>query len=355
MVIRLLYMDDTIINYPALEVFDKNAELSSSEVAALIKQDLSLVTVKRQLSVLNKAGLLSKSGAGRSVKYKLSKRGLLLHPFNTNDYLSKALDERITDNHFQFDIFENPFIELFSNKELGLLKSATNKFRSRSMLTDQNARKKELMRFIIEFSWKTAQIEGNTYDLISTERLLLYGEKSPINTEFEAQMILNQKKALEFILEDPKLWKSPDLALIEKLHNIVGENLNITQGFRKSLVGITGTNYRPLENEFQIREATNKLLSYISNAHNSYGRALLAVLGLSYIQPFVDGNKRTSRLLGNAFLISDNLAPLSYRSVDDRDYKEATLVFYEQNSVMPFKQLFIEQYVFSADNYNLSI
>ncbi len=347
-------MDDTIINSPVLEVFDKNTELSSSEVAALIKQNMSLVTVKRQLSVLNKAGFLSKSGAGRSVKYKLSKRGLLLRPFNTKSYLSKALDERLTDNHFQFDIFEKPFIELFSSDELTLLESATNKFRSRSKLTDQNARKKEFMRFIIEFSWKTSQIEGNTYDLISTEKLLLYGEKSPNNTEFEAQMILNQKKALEFILEDPKLWRSPNLALIEKLHNFVGENLNISRGFRRSLVGITGSNYRPLENEFQIKEATNTLIYYLSNAHNSYERALLAVLGLSYIQPFVDGNKRTSRLLGNAFLISDNLAPLSYRSVNDRDYKEATLVFYEQNSVMPFKQLFIEQYLFSADNYNLS-
>ncbi len=194
-------MDDTIINSPVLEVFDKNTELSSSEVAALIKQNMSLVTVKRQLSVLNKAGFLSKSGAGRSVKYKLSKRGLLLRPFNTKSYLSKALDERLTDNHFQFDIFEKPFIELFSSDELTLLESATNKFRSRSKLTDQNARKKEFMRFIIEFSWKTSQIEGNTYDLISTEKLLLYGEISPNNTEFEAQMILNQKNALEFSLD----------------------------------------------------------------------------------------------------------------------------------------------------------
>ena len=79
----------------------------------------------------------------------------------------------------------------------------------------------------------------------------------------------------------------------------------------------------------------------------------MAVLGLSYIQPFVDGKKRTSRLLANAFLISDNLAPLSYRNVNDRDYKEVTIVFYEQNSVMPFKQLFMEQYIFSTDNYNL--
>lgn len=347
-------MNDTNINYPVLIVFDKNSVLSSSEVAALIKQDLSLVTVKRQLSTLFRLGFLSKSGAGRSVKYRLSKKGLLLRPFDTKVYLEKDLDERLTDNHFQFDIFKNPFIELFSSKELSLLESATKKYHSRSRLTDLNARKKELMRFIVEFSWKTSQIEGNTYDLISTEKLLLYGEKSSSNTEFEAQMIINQKSALEFIIQNPRLWRIPNLALIEKLHDFVGENLNITRGFRKSFVGITGTNYRPLENEFQIKEETNQLLAYIGNAQNNYEKALLSILGLSYIQPFVDGNKRTSRLFSNAFLISENLAPLSYRSVSDRDYKEATLVFYEQNSVVPFKELFIEQYIFSTDNYNLS-
>ena len=210
------------------------------------------------------------------------------------------------------------------------------------------------MRFIIEFSWKTSQIEGNTYDIISTEKLLLYGEKSSTNTEYEAQMIINQKVALEFILENINDWSKPNLTLIEKLHNFVGKDLNISKGLRKSLVGITGTNYRPLENEFQIKEAVENLLNYLSYTNRAYEQALLSVLGLSYIQPFVDGNKRTSRLLGNAYLLRNDLAPLSYRSVDDRDYKEATIVFYEQNSVEPFKKLFIEQYVFSANNYNIS-
>ena len=274
---------------------------------------------------------------------------------DTKTYLSKPLDDRIAANYFQFDIFEQPFIGLFSSKELALLEEATKHFHNKSNLVDLNASKKELMRFIVEFSWKTSQIEGNTYDLISTEKLLLYGERSPSNTEFEAQMILNQKDALEFILENPKIWRHPSLPLIGKLHDFVGKNLNITRGFRKTLVGITGTNYRPLENEFQIKEAVDKLLRYIGYTQNNYEKALLSVLGLSYIQPFVDGNKRTSRLLGNAILISDNLAPLSYRSVNDRSYKEATLVFYEQNSVIPFKELFIEQYIFSAENYNLNI
>jgi Fic family protein len=353
--IRLAYMYDTIKNSPVLQVFKKNTEVSSSEVAELINNSLSLVTVKRQLSNLLRQGYLIQFGAGRSVKYKLSKRGVLLRPVNAKEYLKISPDVRLVDNHYQFDIFDEPSVSLFDDEELKQLKSSTEIFRQRSKSVDPNVRKKELMRFIVEFSWKTSQIEGNSYDLISTERLLLYGEKSSSNTEFESQMIINQKNALDFIVENPKLWGSPNLSLVEKLHSYVSEGLGISNGFRKSLVGITGTNYRPLENEFQIREATNSLLKYINNANNGYEKALFSVLGLSYIQPFVDGNKRTSRLLGNAILINDNLAPLSYRSVDSRDYKEATLLFYEQNTIMPFKKIFIEQYIFSANNYNLGI
>ena len=82
-----------------------------------------------------------------------------------------------------------------------------------------------------------------------------------------------------------------------------------------------------------------------------YAKALIALLGISYIQPFNDGNKRTSRLLANALLLSHNCSSLSYRSVDEDEYRSAILVFYELNSIMPLKQIFISQYIFAADNY----
>jgi len=343
-------MNDTNI----ITVFKKNTPLSSSEVAALAPRKQSLVTIKRQLSSLTKGGYLDKTGAGRSVKYVLSKKGLLLRPLDVSKYLAKAPDERLESPNFQFDVFEPPHVRIFTEKELSSLDEATRNYRINAESSNTEVQKKELMRFIVEFSWKTSQIEGNTYDLISTERLLLFGEKSSSNTEFEAQMILNQKKALEFILENTDIWASPRISSLEALHAIVGEKLDISKNLRKTLVGITGTNYRPLENEFQIREALELLFNYIDSTNSVYEKAILSVLGVSYIQPFVDGNKRTSRLLGNAILISENYAPLSYRSVDDRDYKEACLVFYEQNSIEPFKKLFIDQYIFAANNYNIA-
>jgi len=347
-------MNDTNAIPQVIDVFTKSEPLSSSEVSTLSNQKQSLITVKRQLGILTKTGYLKQSGGGRSVKYVLSKKGWLLRPFDAQEYLAKAPDERLNKSGFQFDVFEPPYEALFTANELAVLEEATSHYRKNASSSDPAVRKKELTRFIVEFSWKTSQIEGNTYDLISTERLLLYGDKSPTNTEFEAQMIINQKQALEFILENTELWGSPKISAIEMLHRFVGEKLGITRNLRKTLVGITGTNYRPPESEFQIHDALELLLKYIDNANNSYEKALLAVLGISYIQPFVDGNKRTSRLLGNAMLLADNYAPLSYRSVNDRAYKEACLVFYEQNNVEPFKTLFIEQYVFAASNYNIA-
>lgn len=315
---------------------------------------VSFIYINRIATIQLRLGTWSSLALGRSVKYRLSKKGWLLRPFDVKSYLEDAPDDRLKTPHFQFDVLEVPYVELFTHSELAQLEEATEKYRANAIQSDAATHKKELMRFIVEFSWKSSQIEGNTYDLISTERLLLYGERSPTNTEFEAQMILNQKEALEFILENIELWKSPTLSSLEALHTFVGKNLGITRNLRKTIIGIMGTNYRPLESEFQIRDALGLLFKNIAGANNVYEKALLGVLGISYIQPFVDGNKRTSRLFANALLLADNYSPISYRSVDDRLYKEACLVFYEQNSLEPFKRLFIEQYVFAANNYNIA-
>ena len=344
-------MNDT--NKKILTMFNVGDRLSSSQVHKSISE-ISLVTVKRRLSELVELGLLLQSGAGRSVVYTLSKKGLLLKPIDTDSYLAVNPDSRNGNNSFNFTLFEKPYTSLLLEEETAQLAAVTDIYHANARQGDDDLHNKELLRFIIEFSWKTSQIEGNTYDLLSTERLLLYGEKSKSNTEYESQMILNQKDALEYIFEDLNVWKNPAIVHLEELHSIVGKDLNISRNLRKGIVGITGTNYRPLDNEFQIREALKQLFAWIVDTDNFYEKALLSVLGISYIQPFVDGNKRTSRLLGNAILLSNGLAPLSYRSVDDRDYKEAMLVFYEQNSADPFKKLFIEQYIFAAENYNIA-
>lgn len=123
------------------------------------------------------------------------------------------------------------------------------------------------------------------------------------------------------------------------------------KGLRRSPVGVTGSRYQPLDNIHQITDAIQALTKAVARMKKPYAKALLALAGISYIQSFDDGNKRTSRLMASALLLAHGCAPLSYRSVNEDAYREAMLVFYELNSLAPFKKIFIEQYDFAARNY----
>ena len=116
-------------------------------------------------------------------------------------------------------------------------------------------------------------------------------------------------------------------------------------------MGISGTNYRPLENEFQIAEALESMCELINSKESVFEKSLLAMVLLSYIQPFMDGNKRTARIISNSILINHKHCPISFRTVDSINYKKAMLVFYEQNNISCFKNIFIDQYDFAVKTY----
>jgi Fic family protein len=125
----------------------------------------------------------------------------------------------------------------------------------------------------------------------------------------------------------------------------------VDRNIRRRRVGISGTNYRPLENEFQIREALEAMCTLLNEKENIFSKALLALVLISYIQPFVDGNKRTGRIISNAILISNNYCAISFRTVDPVEYKKAMLLFYEQNNITEFKKIFIDQFEFAVKTY----
>lgn len=164
-------------------------------------------------------------------------------------------------------------------------------------------------------------------------------------------MILNHKRALDFIFSDPSCYRRITLSKILELHTLVSQNSGISQGLRMSPVGIIGTKYKPLGNQYQINDAMRALVQVLSSLKHPFDRAFVAVLMISYIQPFEDGNKRASRILANAILMSENYCPLSYRSIDEVEYKKAVILFYEQNSAEYFKRIFIEQFRQAMENY----
>jgi len=342
-----------------LDYFRSRVELSSQNVLDLHKQnniESSLITVKRDLALLVKSSYLKAQGKGRSVKYVLTATGKILAPINAHAYCAVEQDRRFDILNYDFSLFSSAgeVGHLYSEQEFKSLTEATESFRVRAKSVTQSIHKKELERFIIELSWKSSKIEGNTYSILDTERLIRDGVEAIGKTKEEAIMIINHKNAFQFVLEQKANFSHAlTLALIEELHHILVAGLEIDSGLRSVPVGITGTSYRPLDNKFQIREAVDELLKLINDRPLPYEKSLLAQAFVPYIQPFEDGNKRTSRLLANALLIAQDCAPLSYRSVDENNYKEAILVFYELGNIFELKKIFIEQYLFAATNYNI--
>jgi Fic family protein len=337
-----------------LNIFLKNKELSSSEVhAELLKigESLSLVTVKRDLSELKEINVLNSTGGGRSIKYSISTLGRLFTNVDVKEYSAIEPDRRFGLKGFNFELLNSIPKELFSVSEIAELDKATETYKKNLKSISKILEEKELERFVIELAWKSSKIEGNTYTLLDTERLILRGVEAVGHDKHEAYMILNHKEVFKFIRENIHLFTELNPIKLEEVHKILIKNLGVEHGLRKKPVGITGSSYRPLDNTHQIHEAVISLCVVINKVSSPYTKALLSLLCISYIQPFEDGNKRTSRLMANAVLLAHDHSPLSYRSVNEDDYRNAVLAFYELNSIVSFKKIFIEQYVFAANNY----
>lgn len=310
-------------------------------------------TLKRMIAAGIKAGDIVAEGKARATRYRLSPQAQLLMPLNLDTYFALEVDERQVQSSYNFELINGLLAEtrLFSDKEQVHLDALQEEFRQHiSELTD-NEYRKEMERLGIDLSWKSSQIEGNTYTLLETERLLRESKTAEGKSKEEAVMLLNHKDALSFVLDNPDYLKELTVSHIEDIHQLLTKDLSIDKGFRRHRVGITGTNYHPLDNEFQIREAMRDACELINSKSNIFEKALLTLVLLSYIQPFSDGNKRTARITSNAILIANDYCPLSFRSVDSIDYKKAMLIFYEQNNLYAFKQIFMEQFEFAVKEY----
>lgn len=326
---------------------------SRDDIAQGIAFEGSEATFKRIIAALVKSGDIIAEGKARATRYVLSPKARLLMPLNLDTYFSKDIDERQVQTSFNFELISEqlPKVELFTDEELATLSLLHNEFRHNVEDMSVNEYRKEMERLGIDLSWKSSQIEGNTYSLLETERLLRESKTADGKTKEEAIMLLNHKDALRFILDNPDYLQELTVSHIEDIHTLLTKDLSVDKGIRHRRVGITGTNYRPLDNEFQIREAMRDTCKLINMKSNVFEKALLTLVLLSYIQAFTDGNKRTARITSNAVLIANGYCPLSFRSVDSIDYKKAMLIFYEQNNIYAFKQIFIQQYRFAVKEY----
>lgn len=314
--------------------------------------DISRPTLNRDLEELLSIDFISQEGKGPATRYFLTPKAKLETYIDAAKYFEQAPDDRNAYKQFNWQIFDQlAGYAIFSDDELELLAQLEERYQRNIRKLSQTIVKKEIERITIEFSWKSSKIEGNTYTLLETENLLKNGIEASGHSKEESIMILNHKKALDFIYANTNIYQQISKSKIENMHALLTKDLDINPGIRSLQVAITGTIYRPLDNQAQLIEALDKSVKLINSQESAYSRSFLTMLFLSYLQLFEDGNKRTSRLMGNAILLNSKLCPLSLRSVDGEKYKQGLVLFYEQNNISLFKEIYLEQAQFAVDNY----
>lgn len=210
-------------------------------------------------------------------------------------------------------------------------------------------------RLLIDLSWNSSRLEGNTYSLLETERLLELGETAEGKNAQEAQMILNHKAAIELLVEQATEVGFNRYTVLN-LHGLLSENLladpRACGRLRSIPVGISGTVFHPLEVPQLIEECFQKILDTATAIPDAFEQAFFVMVHLPYLQPFEDANKRVSRLAANIPLIRGNLCPLSFVDVSDRAYTDGILGIYELNHIELLRDVFVWAYERSCTRYS---
>jgi len=211
-----------------------------------------------------------------------------------------------------------------------------------------------LNRLLIDLSWASSHLEGNTYSRLDTRELIEHGRAAQGKAAIETQMILNHKTAIELLLENTDSAEFNRYTLMN-LHSALAENLlpnPADEGrIRQHAVDIGQSVYRPLSTPQQIEDALQELLGKANLIEDPFEQSFFMMVHLPYLQPFADINKRTSRLAANLPLFRANLCPLTFLDVPEQAYSRATLGVYEMTRVELLRDLYVWAYERSTQEY----
>ena len=211
-----------------------------------------------------------------------------------------------------------------------------------------------LGRLLIDLSWASSKLEGNTYTRLDTQRLIEHGEAATGKDARETQMILNHKRAIEYLVDGADEL-GYDIYTFQNLHALLSENLladpSASGKLRERIVDISGTVFRPLAIPQQIDEFFRIVLEKVAVIGDPFEQAFFLMVHIPYLQPFEDVNKRVSRLGANIPMLKHNLCPLSFVEVPERAYVEGTLAVYELNNVELLADVFTWAYERSCQQY----
>jgi len=210
-------------------------------------------------------------------------------------------------------------------------------------------------RLLIDLSWNSSRLEGNTYSLLETEQLLAQGVASNGKSVVDTQMILNHKVAIEFMLDNAADLRFNRFTVLN-LHAMLSDNLLANPAscgaLRHIPVSIGQSSFKPADTPQQIHDWFDLFLSKADAIEDPFEKALFTLVHLPYLQPFEDVNKRTARLSANIGLFAHNLCPLSFVDMPQARYVQAMLGVYELGRIDLLCDLFVWAYLRSCARYN---
>ena len=359
------------------EVVQRHAEgVTAREISEELETAFPRRTLQYRLKSLVEAHRLVMEGSGRAVRYRIPQRIRLAArasfapmaataPVEVRPPLSTTGEEirayvRQPIGAREPVGYDRSFLDSYQPNDSFYLSRADRERLleiGRSHIPEQPAgtRARQILnRLLIDLSWNSSRLEGNTYSLLDTSRLLELGEEAAGKERREAQMILNHKDAIEFLVE-----AAEDIGFnrytILNLHAALADNLlpdpEAAGRLRHIGVGIAGSVFHPLEVPQLVEECFDRILAKTEAIEDPFERAFFSMVQLPYLQPFDDVNKRVSRLAANIALIQENLAPLSFEDVPRDLYTEAILGVYELNRIELLRDVFLWAYKRSAARY----
>ena len=349
--------------------------LGSADIYQALKRSLRgkapvYRTVRRRLAELVEEGALVRAGKARAVKYRRPVRtpapvavdeARLVIPISSEgravkEYVRRPLQAR-KQIEYQRDFLEeyipNHTVYLPGNisRDLHLMGEIRE-----SAPVGSTYHPETVNRLLIELSWASSRLEGNTYSLIDTRNLFESGVFAEGKDRKEATMILNHKRAIEMLLEGAQDIDF-NMYTFLSLHGLLSENLvgdpQDCGRLRQKIVEIGGSVYRPLGFPQQVEECFRLFLDKARDIEDPFEQAFFTMVHIPYLQPFTDVNKRTARLGANIPLIKNKLCPLSFIDVPERDYIEGYLGVYELTQTSLLQDVFVWAYEQSCRQYNV--
>jgi Fic family protein len=312
--------------------------------------NFSETTIWRSLRRLVDEGKLELSGRGRASGYTIAGsavvRAHLQTPYNQRapkNYNKEFLDRYIPNTTFYLSEAERDALHTAGTPPGGPLPAGTYARRI-------------LERLLVDLAWASSRMEGNTYDILETEALVRFGKEASGKDRKEAVMILNHKEAIEYVVEN---LDSIDITRqdICNIHALLADGLLIDPAMAGRLreidVGIGYSSYKPISNKYEIEEEFDIVIAKAHEISDPFEQSFFLLVHIPYLQAFADINKRTSRIASNITLLKADLAPMSFLTMNDREYIDALIGIYELNNVALLREIYIDVYLASAQNYKI--